>query len=237
MNAKRVTNPRRLLSKIMSSDLSLVDKAWVAAGHPRAAPLRAATRVLPYRPAPIDGPKWEEQYRTGHWEYLEDLEQAGRYAVITGYVSHFGDGGSVADLGSGHGILHRHLQVPGYSSYLGVDISSEAVAQAEQHSDERSSHVAADLAEYEPTRSFDVIVFNESLYYFQDPVGLLQRYESYLEPGGAFVVSMYGKSSRNARIWQMVGERYATVDGTQVDHEPTGKTWHVRVLVPSMREG
>ena len=36
---------------------------------------------------------------------------------------------------------------------------------------------------------YDLIVFNETLYYFDDPVACVRRYLQHLKPGGLLVVS------------------------------------------------
>ena len=47
----------------------------------------------------------------------------------------------------------------------------------------------ADAAEYESDERFDVIVFNECLYYFDDPLALVRKYER-------FYATMASSSSR-----------------------------------------
>jgi len=53
------------------------------------------------------------------------------------------------------------------------------------------------LEKFKPHRQWDVILFNEVLYYTINPVASLPRFESMLKPAGWFVISMH----RKAKPW------------------------------------
>lgn len=88
----------------------------------------------------------------------------------------------------------------------------------------------ADAAEYESDERFDVIVFNECLYYFDDPVALVRKYERLLRDDGVFIVSMYGVD-RTERLWPSLLRLYACADGVRVTHA-SGKFWNIKVMQP-----
>ncbi len=129
------------------------------------------------------------------WGRLWDLGEAPRYAVVRDYCERFGgQEPAVLDVGCAQGILRCNLR---YGTYAGIDLSEHAIARAQAGEDDRTTFTVADAATYVPARAFDVIVFNECLYYLRDPVAAAQRYVEHLAPGGVIVISMFD------RLWAM----------------------------------
>jgi 2-polyprenyl-3-methyl-5-hydroxy-6-metoxy-1,4-benzoquinol methylase len=190
--------------------------------------------VFPYRQSRIADQRWEREYTTGHWDYLRTLEQAARYQVIAGYVQHFAPGGSVLDVGCGDGHLQEILARAGYERYLGLDLSSEAIRRAASRGDERTDFRQVEVDELETDERFDVVVFNEVLYYLAAPMEVLDRYERFLTPEGIFVASIHGARPWNRRLWKMIARRYPTLDQVEVSHG-SGKFWTIKVLSPKER--
>ncbi len=184
--------------------------------------------------APAEKAVWEEQYEKGHWELMRRFDEVARYSVIAGYVHHLKPGGSVLDVGSGEGLLADHLRPFGYSRYLGVDLSEAAIRQAAGRADGKTAFSAADAETYAPPgcwdARWDVIIFNECVYYFQDPVGTVRRYESFLAEGGVFVVSTF-RSRRADVIVRRLLEAYTASEETAVSNRKG--TWVIRVIEPS----
>jgi 2-polyprenyl-6-hydroxyphenyl methylase/3-demethylubiquinone-9 3-methyltransferase len=179
--------------------------------------------------APVAKEVWEAQYGRGGWEFMRGLDEVARYSVIAGFLHHLKPGGSVLDVGGGEGLLADHLRPFGYARYLGVDLSETAVRQAAGRADERTSFIAADAESYTPPERWDAIVFNECVYYFNDPLGTVQRYESSLEDGGVFIVSAF-RSRRADVIVRRLLTRYRLLEETAVSNRKG--TWVVRVLTP-----
>jgi hypothetical protein len=85
---------------------------------------------------------------------------------------------------------------------------------------------------------FDAIIFNEVLYYFQDPVREVERYERALRWGGIFITSLYEKSRRAVAIGRALKRRYPMLaDAGVTGHAPDGssKSWRINVLMPKGR--
>src|SRR5256885_1209701 len=74
---------------------------------------------------------WDEQYRSGFWNYLNDASELAHYMVIVGYVQHFSASPAILDVGCGHGRLLQLLRPYRFKSYLGVDFSAEAIQRAQ----------------------------------------------------------------------------------------------------------
>jgi len=179
--------------------------------------------------APAAKEVWEEQYRRGGWEFMRDLDELARYCVIAGYLHRLRPGGSVLDVGSGEGLLRDHLLPYGYARYHGIDLSEAAIAQAAPRAGESATFAAADAETYVPQDRFDAVVFNECVYYFNDPVGSVRRYEPYLTDGGCFVVSTF-RSRRADVIARRLGETYSLLEETAISNRKG--TWVVRIFRP-----
>jgi SAM-dependent methyltransferase len=195
-----------------------------------AARVRAFEAATGRGDAPLGKEAWEEQYRKGGWEFMRRLDEVARYSVIAGFLHHLKPGGSVLDVGSGEGLLADHLRPLGYSRFLGVDLSEAAIAQAAGRRDDSTDFAAADAETYTPPGRWDAFVFNECVYYFNDPVGSVRRYEAFLEEGGVFIVSTF-RSRRADVIVRRLLESCRLLEETAVRNAKG--TWVVRVLRPT----
>lgn len=148
-------------------------------------------RVTGRGDAPAERAVWDEQYRSGHWELMRGADELARYATIAAWLHRLHPGGSVLDVGSGEGILLEHLRPLGGGRYLGVDISGVAVERGRARRHRDAEFVAADAERWLPETSFDALVFNECVYYFEQPVLTVQRYLDRLSPGGTVVLSIF----------------------------------------------
>lgn len=171
---------------------------------------------------------WERQYRNGRWRYLDSASELAHYMVIVGYVQHFHSAPAILDVGCGHGRLFQLIGRHPYGSYLGIDIAGEAVRQAREYAAPRAEFVVADFEQYVPSARFDVIVFNESLYYAPEPAPLLERYAGALSDNGVIVVSMC-HNWWQAPIWDAVARRFAVLHSTELTNERR-QTWRVKVI-------
>jgi SAM-dependent methyltransferase len=160
---------------------------------------------------PVDRHVWEHQYLAGSWGFLHDLPELPRYSIVAGYVRYLGNRGVVLDVGCGEGLLALRLK-GGYYEYVGVDLSSQAVERARRRlgaSDTR--FLQMDAANGPPPGRFDIIVFNESLYFFRDPLTVFNRYTAALAPDGFIIVSMFLGSGRAKAILRSLKQRYHVV--------------------------
>lgn len=109
---------------------------------------------------------------------------------------------SVLDVGCGGGSLALEMAKNGMTRYLGLDISRVTIERARDtlrarlsSGDINFSFEVADLTCFAPAaelRGFDLIAFNEVLYYLRVEVAVEQvtRYTHWLRPGGLICVSM-----------------------------------------------
>lgn len=114
---------------------------------------------------------------------------------------------------------------------MGVDISAVAVERLKDREDERTTFIQGDAERTVPEGKFDVIVFNESLYYFEDPQGVMTRYADALAPDGIFIVSMFLGSRRARSVLRDVRRQHQVLD--QSTTTQGSRSWECDVLRPS----
>lgn len=182
---------------------------------------------------PLRAEVWDRQYAAGKWGYIAGLAELGRYSVLAGYLHWLTPGGVFLDVGCGEGLLARRLGAGSYAAYLGIDLSAVAIVRARAHGGPATEFVQADAEVYVPDRRFDAVVFNECLYYFQDPMGTLERYLAALTPGGIAAMSNYLGAMRATRLIQRLKDRYAPLDECTVTHDT--HAWHCMVIDPARR--
>lgn len=126
----------------------------------------------------------------GDWTNLGD--QAGRYRAIAGAIHFFG-GRTVLDVGCGVAHLANYLP---RCVYRGIDCSGEAIGLARRRHPSLNLAVADITTVDLPTDAYDVIVFNEVLYYLSDPIRVIERAQSALTGSGIIICSVYQKPGR-----------------------------------------
>lgn len=183
-----------------------------------------------------DSPKskgaWDDQYKRGDWDYMGRLQESSRYFAIVGYMTllQLQKEGAILDVGCGEGILYERTKHLGYL-YTGIDISEVAILRLQaRHRDALAAFITADADLYVPNPFFDLIVFNESLYYLQEPLKSLRRYATALKPHGVLILSTYMSSRRARAILRDVKQAFPVVDETKTTQ--ASMTWLCTVLKP-----
>ncbi len=158
---------------------------------------------------------WNKEFREGHWDFIERTADDPIYPILEKYCN----GGSILDLGCGAGNTGNELRAEAYNAYLGVDLSDVALEKAKHWSSRlqrsrKHRYAMGEISTFEPTGSFDVILFRESIFYI--PVSrilnVLRRFSRSLSPGGAFIVRMCDRK-KYAPISALIADRF------QVDEE------------------
>jgi len=175
---------------------------------------------------------WDKEYQNGQWDYLKNLDELAHYSIIIGYYNYLKPRGSILDVGSGEGLLQKRILAYSYSKYVGIDGSLEAINRASPKTDNKTFFLKEDMHNYSTKKAFDVIVFNESLYYSDNPLKVIRKFENYLDKKGIFIVSMYKPNFPISifvyLIWKKISKEYKLIDETIIKNK-LGQKWICRV--------
>lgn len=137
----------------------------------------------------VDNKKlWDEEYASGKWKYLEEPAEKSRHAIIAMYTDHYKPKGRILDVGCGECILMSFLTEIQMKNYLGIDISEKAVQLAREK--RNANAIVIDAYDFESAERFDVIIFNEVIYYL-DFVKIFEKYSSLLTEDGLIILSVF----------------------------------------------
>ncbi|KAB2889097.1 MAG: class I SAM-dependent methyltransferase [Desulfobulbaceae bacterium] len=165
----------------------------------------------------FDQKYWDTLYEAGRWNFLHDVSELAHYSVLVGYCHFFSPNGSYLEIGCGEGILQQRLKVLNYNSYTGVDVSQIAINIATKFSDERTKFTSCDALRFNDSNFYDVIIFNESLYCFNDCLAVLKHFSKMLAKNGLFIISMHVQSVSNAH-WREIDEEYSVIDSITIEN-------------------
>ena len=181
--------------------------------------------------------KLDRQWREGRWHYMGGLPELARYSVIAGYIQFLHPDANILDVGCGEGLLIDRLGPGSYRRYHGIDISKEAIRQAQVKGFPDAAFTCAEAETFTTGERFDVIVFNEVLYYFVDPIPTLERYAGLLDPGGHCIGSMV-MNERTTENWKVLEARFPCLDETVTKTKGAEWPWACRVWAsPTERAG
>ncbi len=170
--------------------------------------------------------RFDKQFESGVWEGLKHLPELGRYSVIAGYIGFFFEQPKVLDLGCGEGVLCPRLK---YKSYKGIDFSEVAIQNANQCNYSNATFEVGDLNKLTVDENYDAIVYNESLYYLNQPIEKVMELVPHLNPGGIFIFSIVDKHGKeNEALWTPLNQSLSLVDRTKIVNNQ-GHCWTIQV--------
>jgi cyclopropane fatty-acyl-phospholipid synthase-like methyltransferase len=137
---------------------------------------------------------WDKEYHEDKWRFADRTEADCVYLPLERHARN----GKILDLGCGSGNTCTELAYSSYSSYLGVDISDEALAKASERTkvagrSSKNRFIQSDFLGFETSEKFDVILFRESMYHvpIEKIKSLLDKFSRYLVDDGVFIVRLF----------------------------------------------
>jgi predicted TPR repeat methyltransferase len=135
--------------------------------------------------------RWNYKYKKGSWDFMS--KESLRYEAIVNQIKKTQiNNPTILDLGCGYGALNDYLKITDYASFVGVDFSSNAIQRAIAKNYPNSEFLVADIHQFSPKNTFDIIIFNEVLYYLEDQMGIITKCYNYFTSQGYFIFSFYG---------------------------------------------
>ena len=194
------------------------------------------------KPAVQNRDQWENEYQSGLWQGLHSDREAARYHVVAGYLQRGARPVSILDIGCGEGVILKYLDLDRARKYTGIDLAQAALDRITPRRPQDRT-ICSTLEDYSPDDTWDVVLFNEVLYYTPDPVAQLKKFEHALAPGGWFVVSMHRKSNPLAwnnrcirSVWRYVRQAgYAIDDAVVLSKSDRSASWEVFAVRPPAR--
>lgn len=181
---------------------------------------------------PTPKERFDIEYRTGTWDFLNAVDEMANYMVVVGYVRHFAkslnSAPRILDLGCGTGNLSELFGAYPLENYLGLDLSDEAVGQANSRNLKRAEFQAADFENWQPEGKFDFILSTGAINYAANPIALLKKYSEFLNSNGKFVISLW-RHPTNKGIWREIEKHFEIADSTVVTNRK-GVVWDVKVF-------
>ena len=169
--------------------------------------------VTRFGPRSLRGIAFDEKYRSGSWDFVGD-----GLGELPELIDRYLLGGNLLMLGCGRCSILEGLKHSNFAYALGVDISSEAIRIAGRFASDKVSFQVADMSTFEPTQTFDVILFSESLYYI--PVNrqdaLLNRLGKSLNARGVFVATL-AQAKRYRAILERLRRTFSIVEDRAFD--------------------
>ena len=182
---------------------------------------------------PVPPEVWEDAYRNGKTDHMKQLTECPRYSIVGGYISYLKPDGDILDVGCGNGLLLDRYTPSGNSTYLGIDISQCALDSIKQRNNANIHLRMVNAETYEPKDKYDVIVFNESLYYLNDPLKVFRRYIMSAKRDGIVVVSTSSNSPRAKAILRCLKKEYDLLDETVTTNSKAMSSWICTVFTPN----
>jgi len=182
-----------------------------------------------YVPVQITNSEWDSMYKQGSWDRIAQIDELARYSIIVGYIIFMKEDCKILDLGCGEGLLKSRL-CNSYNRYIGIDVSPAAIRMSKQYEDNKSEFRVGAIETFNSDDRFNIIVFNECLYYLNNPINVINAYKKNLEPGGAFIISMHSIDN-TGKLWKMIDDSFDILDSVSVTNTK-GTSWIIKVIKP-----
>jgi trans-aconitate methyltransferase len=174
---------------------------------------------------------WNDSWSQGYEMSMNCAQEDARYGTLIALMRRHEGKGPILDVGCGDGLLEERYRQVSSAPIVAFDYSSAAIELARARQLPDVEFFCSDSRTFLPNQGFSLVVLNESLYYIDNYLTLLERLSRALTPEGVFLVSMHD-ARITKRIWKNVQRYCTTLDGIIVKHENSHGGWHIRLLRP-----
>lgn len=186
--------------------------------------------------------QWDEQHASGKWDFLRNVNEVARYGILAAWLQRCNALQAVLDAGCGEALLYHHLKPFGLGCYTGIDVSKSALTKAKVDPD-HGKLVTADLEHFDvgSMPQYSGIVFNEVLYFCEQPEKILQNYAMVLKQNGVIAISMYaperpgsGANRSIRRVWEETDDahQWQVLDDIDLRSDAKNVRWKMRLVQP-----
>jgi SAM-dependent methyltransferase len=154
---------------------------------------------------------WNREYAAGRWKCLDFMPND----CVLPYLNAHSKGGKILDIGCGPGAIGEAIDPLAYRHYFGVDISDVAIEKARARNSRLNNvYTVGDMWTFNPTDTYDLIFFGDSLYNFSfsDGKKILNRYSAYLNKDGVFVIRTWVSLGRARAIVELIESDYGVIE-------------------------
>jgi 2-polyprenyl-3-methyl-5-hydroxy-6-metoxy-1,4-benzoquinol methylase len=180
----------------------------------------------------VDKKTWEIEYINHQWDYLDSTPaERSRSAIIGMYCQLFSPNGKMLDIGCGFGTLFDFLNAQQKKKYLGIDISQQAINKAKNR---KANFKNVDFNELITKNIYDIIVFNEVLFYM-DEMNAFKKAINLLSKNGVIIVSQWKMKNyaNDQRMWKISKNFFTSVDSIEISGKVKNSqlvAWRIDVL-------
>jgi 2-polyprenyl-3-methyl-5-hydroxy-6-metoxy-1,4-benzoquinol methylase len=175
----------------------------------------------------IPADRWDHQYQRGEWDSLG--QESSRFDAVIRLMSKDRSRPSILEIGCGPALLLQQMKPAEYSRFTGIDLSAVAINTARQYENEDVHFFQSDMQTFVPDATYDIIAFNESLYYVKDPAAVFARYTQYLNPNGSIIITAF-EHKHTAHLWPALESKWSPVHKELISSG--NHKWSVRMYQP-----
>lgn len=191
---------------------------------------RAVGRIIPRsKERYYSSESWNDSWSHGY--DLNVVQEDGRYGALMALMRRYESGGPLLDVGCGDGLLEEWYRKLSGVQMVAFDYSATAIERAKARRLPDVDFLCVDSRTFRPEQQFSMIILNESLYYVDDYLGMMNNLSRALRADGVFVISMH-EARITKRIWKTLLRSYHLLQGVSLRDESTGGLWHIRSLRP-----
>lgn len=175
---------------------------------------------------------WDNMYEKKYEDKMNSTEQSDRYIEIANVINSLElRNPDILDVGSGNGTLAGYINNKNFNSFTGIDISKKAVEIGnEKYSDVPNiNFIETGIFKFSGYK-FDIIIFNESLYYFRinEIERVINKTKDLLNEYGVLIISM-SQSLKSYLIRRKLDKILNPESDKLIYSVNSGNKWRIRV--------